>query len=102
MIRLAWRVRIRAAAKHSRWTHGGAAYLAQLDQAVPFGHNAVEYATIIKDRAVRRSLAAVGREIMELATQDTGRVEELLDESERKVFNIAEKKRARRITERSR
>jgi replicative DNA helicase len=74
-------------------TAGGAAYLAQLDQAVPFGHNAVEYATIVKDRAVRRSLANVGREIMELATQETGRVEELLDESERKVFNIAEKKR---------
>jgi replicative DNA helicase len=72
---------------------GGAGYLAQLDQAVPFGHNAVEYATIIKDRAVRRSLASVGREILELASQDTGRVEELLDESERKVFNIAEKKR---------
>ncbi len=72
---------------------GGTAYLAQLDQAVPFGHNAVEYAQIIKDRAVRRSLAAVGREILELASQETGRVEELLDESERKVFNIAEKKR---------
>src|SRR4029077_18278751 len=28
-----------------------------------------------------------------LASQDTGKVEELLDESERKVFNIAEKKR---------
>ena len=74
-------------------TAGGTAYLAQLDQAVPFGHNAVEYATIIKDRAVRRALATVGREILELASQDTGRVEELLDESERKVFNIAEKKR---------
>ncbi|MBS1149410.1 MAG: dnaB, partial [Myxococcaceae bacterium] len=74
-------------------TAGGTAYLAQLDQSVPFGHNAVEYAQIIKDRAVRRSLAAVGREILELASSETGRVEELLDESERKVFNIAEKKR---------
>ncbi len=74
-------------------TAGGTAYLAQLDQSVPFGHNAVEYAQIIKDRAVRRSLAAVGREILDLASQETGRVEELLDESERKVFNIAEKKR---------
>lgn len=73
---------------------GGPGYLAQLDQAVPFAQNAVEYAKIIKSQSTRRLLATAGREIMDLAGQDTGDVAELLDEAERKVFYIAEKRRA--------
>ncbi|MDP2271136.1 MAG: replicative DNA helicase [Archangium sp.] len=73
---------------------GGPGYLAQLDQAVPFAQNAVEYANIIKNQSTRRLLATAGREILDLATQETGDVAELLDEAERKVFQIAEKRRA--------
>ncbi len=73
---------------------GGPGYLAQLDQAVPFAQNAVEYANIIKNQSTRRLLATAGREILDLATQETGDVAELLDEAERKVFHIAEKRRA--------
>ena len=42
---------------------------------------------------MRRRLASVGREIQELASQETGELEVLLDEAERKVFLLAEKKR---------
>jgi replicative DNA helicase len=35
----------------------------------------------------------VGREILEMASQETGDVEVILDESERKLFNLAEKRR---------
>jgi replicative DNA helicase len=73
---------------------GGPTYLTQLDQMVPFSNNAVDYARIIKNQSTRRSLAIAGREIMELAGQETGEVQELLDEAERKVFQIAEKRRA--------
>ena len=73
---------------------GGPGYLAQLDQAVPFAQNAVEYANIIKNQSTRRLLATAGREILDLATQESGDVAELLDEAERKVFQIAEKRRA--------
>jgi replicative DNA helicase len=72
---------------------GGPGYLSQLDQTVPFSQNAVEYARIIKNQAMRRALALAGREIQELATQEVGDVAELLDEAERKVFIIAEKRR---------
>ncbi len=72
---------------------GGPGYIAQLDQTVPFAQNAVEYAKIIKNQSLRRSLAIAGRDIMELATQETGDTAELLDEAERKVFVIAEKRR---------
>ena len=74
-------------------TVGGAAYLAQLDQGTPFAQNAREYAQIVKDRAIRRTLAGVGREITELANSDAGRTEEVVDDAERRIFQIAEKKR---------
>jgi replicative DNA helicase len=60
---------------------------------VPFASNATQYAQIVKDQAIRRRLANVGREIQELASQETGELEVLLDEAERKVFLLAEKKR---------
>ncbi len=70
---------------------GGPGYVAGLQQAVPFAENAADYARIIKNQATRRSLAGAGREILDLASQETGDVAELLDEAERKVFLIAEK-----------
>jgi replicative DNA helicase len=72
---------------------GGPAYLMRLDQVVPLASNAVQYAQIVKDQAIRRRLAHVGREIQELASSETGELEVLLDEAERKVFLLAEKKR---------
>ncbi|MHB8874010.1 MAG: replicative DNA helicase [Myxococcaceae bacterium] len=74
-------------------TVGGPSYLMGLDQVVPIAQNAVQYARIVKDQAVRRRLAVVGREIQELASQETGEIEVLLDEAERKVFLLADKKR---------
>ncbi len=72
---------------------GGPPYLMGLDQVVPVATNAPQYAQIVKDQAIRRRLAAAGREIQELASQDAGDLELLLDEAERKVFLLAESKR---------
>lgn len=72
---------------------GGPAYLMSLDQVVPMAANATQYAEIVRDQAVRRRLAGVAREILELASQETGSLEGILDEAERKVFVIAERKR---------
>jgi replicative DNA helicase len=72
---------------------GGPAYLMGLDQVVPIATNAAQYAGIVKDQALRRRLAQAGREIVEMASQDTGQLETLVDECERKIFVIAEKKR---------
>lgn len=46
---------------------GGPAYLMALDQDVPLAHNARAYAEIIRDRAQRRKLAAIGRRLQEVA-----------------------------------
>src|SRR5687768_16835515 len=74
-------------------TVGGPAYLMGLDQVVPVAQNAVQYARIVSDQALRRRLAQTGREIMELASQEIGDPAELLDEAERKMFQVAERKR---------
>ncbi len=74
-------------------TVGGPQYLMQLDLVVPSTANAQQYAKIVKDKAVRRRLAQAAREIQKLAGSDAGTLDELLDESERKIFNLAEKKR---------
>lgn len=73
---------------------GGPAYLMGLDQVVPVASNATQYAQIVKDQAMRRRLATVGREIFEIANQPVGEVEVLLEEAQKKVFQIAEGKRA--------
>lgn len=77
---------------------GGPGYLMNLDQVVPIAANALQYALIVKDKALRRRLANAGREIVQLASQDIGAVAELLDEAERKVFMLAEKKRTGDLT----
>jgi replicative DNA helicase len=74
-------------------TVGGPQYLMQLDLVVPSTANAQQYAKIVKDKAIRRRLAQAARDIQKLASSETGTLEEILDESERKIFNLAEKKR---------
>lgn len=73
---------------------GGAAYLMSLDQAVPYVGNVTQYAQIVKDQAVRRRLAQAGREIVDLASQETGDIGGLLDEAQRKVFLLAEQRQS--------
>lgn len=51
---------------------GGPAYLMQLDQAVPITSNAGQYAAIVRDRAARRAMVAIGRRLAELA-HDAGK-----------------------------
>jgi len=73
-------------------TVGGPSYLMGLDQQVPFSANAAHYARLVKDKAVRRRLASAASEILQLANQDTGELDALLDEAQQRVFRIAEKK----------
>jgi len=72
---------------------GGPAYLMGLDQVVPMAANAIEYAEIVKNQSVRRQLARAGHKIVQLAAQEAGELPALLDEAEREVFQIADKKR---------
>ncbi len=70
---------------------GGFNYLISLAQNTPSAANIRRYAEIVRERAIIRRLAEVGTEIARNAYNPEGRdAEQLLDEAENKVFQIAE------------
>jgi len=73
---------------------GDMAYLGALARDTPSAANISAYADIVRDRAVLRRLIEVGTEIATSGFQPEGRhVRELLDEAERRVFEISEQGR---------
>ncbi|SDX59975.1 replicative DNA helicase [Marinobacter mobilis] len=70
---------------------GGLSYLAELAEKTPGAANIRAYAEIVRERAVLRKLIEVSGGIVDSAFNPQGRTsDELLDEAERQVFNIAE------------
>ena len=70
---------------------GGLAYLGSLAQNVPSAANIRRYAEIVRERAIMRKLAEVGSDIATSAYNPAGRdADQLLDEAESRVFEIAE------------
>lgn len=71
---------------------GGVPYLAELVTDTPSAANVANYARIIRERALLRRLIEVGNEIAATAYRPEGRpIAELVDEAERRVFEIAER-----------
>ncbi len=71
---------------------GGATYLAELSERVPTSANVAQYARIVKDKAVLRSLITTMNDISVRSFQSPGDVEAFLDEAEQRVYEIAERK----------
>ena len=72
---------------------GGFAYLAELSKNTPSAANIIAYADIVREKAVLRELIGVGNTIAQLAYSPKGKdMKEILDEAEREVFHIAEKR----------
>lgn len=72
---------------------GGLAYLSMLARDTPSAANIVAYANIVRDRSVLRQLIHVGTEISDSAFATEGReTADLLENAERKVFEIAEQR----------
>ncbi len=71
---------------------GGMAYLAGLAKDTPGSANIRAYAEIVRERAMLRDLIRVGNEIAGSAYSTDGRdATDLVDEAERRVFEIAER-----------
>lgn len=71
---------------------GGLAYLGELAKNTPSAANIAAYADIVYERSVLRELISVGTLITESAFDPQGRASaEILDEAEKKVFDIAER-----------
>jgi replicative DNA helicase len=72
-------------------TAGGLEYLASLANETPGAANARSYAKILRERSMLRALITAGNEISGAAFSSDGRsAAEIVDDAERRVFEIAE------------
>ena len=72
---------------------GGFAYLADLSNNTPNTINILAYAEIVREKAILRELIAAGNRIAENSYSPKGKdIKMVLDEAEREVFAIAEKR----------
>ena len=71
---------------------GGLAYLGTIARDTPSAANVRAYAEIIRERSILRQLVTAGGEITAAALDSKGRsATDLVDEAERRVFEIAER-----------
>jgi replicative DNA helicase len=71
---------------------GGTAYLASLADFVPTAANISQYARIVREKSILRSLISTATEIATRGYEEQGNVEEFLDSAEKVIFDISEKK----------
>ena len=69
---------------------GGNSYLKLISETVPTAVNAVDYAKIVRDKAILRQLIEAGEDIAEAAYAGEDEAEHLIEYAESKVFRIAE------------
>jgi replicative DNA helicase len=71
---------------------GGVEYIAKILDSVPSSANVMYYAGIVKDKMLLREAISAASEILEDAYSDAGDTGEKLDEAERRIFAITDKK----------
>jgi replicative DNA helicase len=69
---------------------GGPAYLASLLEGVPRSANVEHYARIVKEKAILRELIQASQQILVSAMQAEGSTDDLLDDAEKAIFQVAE------------
>jgi len=71
---------------------GGLSYLSELIHNIPSTANVVDYARLVKERAILRKMIVVAQQITNSAFQGVGEVDDFLDKTEQAIFSIAEEK----------
>ena len=71
---------------------GGQAYLISLVNQTPTSLNAKVYARIVQDNSTRRRMLAAANDMARLAYDQAQSVDTVLDEAEKSVFNISERR----------
>lgn len=72
---------------------GGVAYLTELVNVVPTAANVEQYIKIIEDKYLRRNLIEAGTEITSLGFSSPDDIGDVLDEAEKKIFNVVKNRR---------
>ncbi len=71
---------------------GGVEYLADIMDSVPSSANVMYYAGIVKDKHLLRELISVAGEVLDEAYDESGDTAGKLDDAERKIFSVTNKK----------
>lgn len=71
---------------------GGVEYLARVVESVPSAANVMYYAGIIKDKQLLREIITAASEILDDAYDQAGETSQKLDEAERRIFAVTDKK----------
>ncbi|HXG52092.1 MAG TPA: replicative DNA helicase [candidate division Zixibacteria bacterium] len=71
---------------------GGTAYLASLADFVPTAANIAYYARIVREKSILRHLINAATDIATRGFEEQGNVEEFLDNAEKVIFDISERK----------
>lgn len=69
---------------------GGASYISSLTTAVPTSANVEYYAQIVQQTSLRRRLITLAAEITESCFDDTIPTRQVIEEAERRIFELAE------------
>ena len=77
---------------------GGLEYLANLPEKVPTTANVDKYIKIVEEKSVLRSLIKTANEIITLGYDTTNETETIMDEAEKKIFNIMQKRATKGYT----
>lgn len=71
---------------------GGGAYLAKLIEQVPMYNNLEEYANIVKEKSVLRSLISAATDILNDSYGEYDHLEGVIERAEQGIFNVAQGK----------
>lgn len=71
---------------------GGIAYVAQIANSLGSAANITHYANIVKEKAVLRDLISIASNISNRSYDDTEETEKILDDAERMVLEISQKR----------
>jgi replicative DNA helicase len=78
---------------------GGSSYLTELIESVPSSANILYYSEIVKNKHALRSLIEAAEHISALGYNATDEIDVVLDEAEKKVFNVTNKNDKRTLIE---
>jgi replicative DNA helicase len=77
---------------------GGMAYLTDLVNCVPTAAHVDQHAKIVNKKSLLRNLISAAHDITLMGYQETEDVEALLDEAERKIFNVSQRTTSRELS----
>ncbi len=77
---------------------GGAAYLTALINNVPSSLHAEAYGRIVEENSIRRSMLEAANQIAKMVHKEDTSLEVVLDESEKAVFGVSERRMTRDLT----